>query len=173
MSTPEPDERVTFERFTATWRRIMTDPLGFFADLPETGGLGQPTTFLALCAAANAAGHVLVGRGLGGAFAVFFGQVVSAYVASALLVLVAQHLFEGHAGFEPTLRVVAYAAAPAVFLWVPFLGALAWAYGGYLVVRGLERVQGIDTTRAVLSVLLVTGVLFVLAASRRGSPLLL
>ena len=168
MSTTEPDGRAALEGFVGTWRRVVTDPLGFFADMPESGGLAAPTIFLALCSAANAAGHLLVGRGLTSGVAVFVGQVVSAYVAAALLVLVAQHLFGGRAGFEPTLRVVAYAAAPGILLWVPFVGAFAWAYGAYLVVRGLERVQALDTTRAVLTVLVTFGVLLLVAASRRG-----
>jgi hypothetical protein len=132
----------------------MTDPRGFFADMPETGGLTEPLFFLAACAAINAACHLLFGIGLGGFVVLGLGQILGGFLGAALLVLVAQHLFDGRAGFEPTFRVVAYAAAPIVFLWVPRLGPLAWLYAAYLTVRGLERVQGFDTTRAVLTVLI-------------------
>ena len=60
---------------------------------------------------------------------------------AAALTLVAQHLFEGRAGFEPVFRVVAYGSAPAVAFWVPLLGAVACLYACYLHVRGIERVQ--------------------------------
>jgi hypothetical protein len=138
----------------AVWRRVMTDPHGFFAEMPETGGLQDPILFLAACAAVNAAGHLLLGWGIAGAASLFVTQVVGAFVAAALLVLVAQHLFEGRAGFEATFRVVAYAAAPTVVLWVPLVGGIAWIYRAYLALRGVERVHALDTTRAVLTVLL-------------------
>ena len=63
------------------------------------------------------------------------------FVSAAALTLVAQHLFEGRAGFEPTFRVVAYAAAPIVLFWVPRLWVLALLYGWYLQIRGVERVN--------------------------------
>jgi hypothetical protein len=153
MDAPDAPDESPAATFPAAWRRVMTDPHGFFADMPETGGLGEPTLFLALCAAVNAAGRLLVGWGLGAALGSFVVQVVGAYVAAAILVLVAQHLFQGRAGFEATFRVIAYAAAPSVVLWVPLVGALAWLYGAYLVVRGVERVHALDATRAVLTVL--------------------
>ena len=168
MATTESQGRLAFETFATTWRRVVTDPAGFFADMPETGGLGAPTACLAICAAANAAGHLLVGAGVVGMVWIFVAQVVGAYVAAALLVLISQNLFGGRAGFEPMFRVVAYAAAPRVFAWVPVLGVVAWVYGAYLTLRGLERVQGLDTTRAVLALVLAFGILWLLAAVRTG-----
>ena len=32
--------------FADTWRRVVTDPRGFFAEMPLAGGLGEPMTFL-------------------------------------------------------------------------------------------------------------------------------
>jgi hypothetical protein len=173
MSTPEPVERPPMENLVATWRRVVTDPVGFFADMPEAGGLGQPAAFLALCVAANGLGHLLTGGGLGGAVGRVAAQVIGAVVSAVLFVLIAQHLFGGRAGFEPTFRVVAYAAAPRVFLWVPLVGVLAWAYSAYLTVRGLERVHALDVTRAVLTLVLGVGVLWLLSAARSSSVLLL
>jgi hypothetical protein len=170
MTGSETEGRPLAEAFVATWRRVMTDPRGFFADMPQAGGLGEPTGFLAICAAVSALGHLLVGWGLGGMVWIFAGQVIGAFLAAAVLVIVAQHLFEGRAGFEPTLRVVAYAAAPLVFFWVPFLGVMAWLYVAYLIVRGLEHVQGLDATRAVLTALLGLGALWLLSTVPAGGP---
>jgi hypothetical protein len=94
---------------------------------------------------------------------------VAAVVLAAVLVLVAQNLFDGHAGFDPTFRVVAYASAPLVVLWLPGVGALALLYGAYIVLRGLERVQRLDTTRAVLTLAIGVAVLWVLRAVRVGA----
>ena len=122
----------------------MTDPRGFFTEMPQAGGLQEPLVFLAACAGLNALGTLLVGWHLGGAFASFIWLVAGGFVSAAALTLVAQHLFEGRAGFEPTFRVVAYAAAPIVLFWVPRLWVLALLYGWYLQIprrRARERVR--------------------------------
>lgn len=168
MAVPDSEVRSAVEGFAATWRRVMTDPRGFFADMPETGGLRAPLTFLAVCAGINALGHLLVLAGVRGMIAVFVGQLVGAFVAAAVFVLVAQNLFEGRAGFEPTFRVVAYASAPSVFFWIPALGVVAWIYDAYLTMRGLERVHAIDTTRAVLTVVVGLIVLTLLGFALGG-----
>lgn len=156
MASPEDfhEPRGADEGFPHTWWGVVSEPHAFFAEMPETGGLGAPTTFLALCAAVHAAGHLLTGNGLGTALWVLAWQTIGAFVLAAVLVLAAQHLFGGHAGFEPTFRAVAYAMAPSVVYWIPFHGVaqVAFLYAGYLTVRGIERVQGLDTTRALLTV---------------------
>jgi hypothetical protein len=162
------DARTVWDAFPSTWRRVMTEPHAFFAELPETGGLGAPAAFLVACAALGAAGHLLVGWGVAGALGVFVGHVLGAIVLAALLVLIAQHLFDGHGGFEPTFRVVAYAAAPLVAFWVPVVGRAAWLYGAYLILRGLERVQRLDATRAVLTVILGVAAVWLLGDLRAG-----
>ena len=152
MSTREFESRSPLEDFPTLWQRVVTDPLGFFAGMPETGGLQAPTIFLAICAGINALGHLLFLSGLRGMLSIFVWQLVAAFLMAALFVLIAQNLFGGRAGFEPTFRVVAYATAPLVFSWVPFVGTVAGLYAAYLMMRGIERVQVMDTTRAVLTV---------------------
>jgi hypothetical protein len=159
--------------FAETWKRVLSDPRGFFTEMPEAGGLREPMAFLASCAALNAAGIALVHLGLVTGLLAFVAHVAVAVILAVVLVLVAQHLFEGRAGFEPTLRVVAYAAAPTVFAWVPRLGVIAIVWGWFLMVRGLERVQGYDAVRAVLTVMTGVAVAVVALASIVGGPALL
>ena len=154
--------------FVDTWRRVMSDPRSFFADMAQAGGLQEPLTFLAVCAAVDAVGTLLVSWRIGAVVGTFVAVVAAAFVAAAALTLVAQNLFDGRAGFEPTFRVVAYAAAPVVFLWVPRLWVLALLYCWYLQVRGVERVQQFDTTRAVLAVAVKSAALLVVAVGLRG-----
>src|SRR5579875_2506800 len=143
MALPEPDALAAGARtFAATWQRVVTDQRGFFAEMPETGGLRDPVVFLAICAALD-----------------------------ALLVLVAQYLLDGHAGFEPTFRAVAYGAAPLVLAWVPRLGVLALVWAAYLTVCGVERVQQLDRPRAALAVLIAVAVLAGIAATLAGRPM--
>lgn len=169
MTTGPTGAQAALESFPSTWKRVMTDPHGFVADLAETGGLQEPFAFLALAAGANALGHLLFGVGLLGAVALFVWQLVAAGVLAAILVLVAQHLFDGRGGFESTFRVVAYAGAPLALAWVPLVGALALVYAAYLVLRGLERMQRLDTTRAALTLVVGVGVLWILRAVRPGA----
>ena len=170
MTPDDREARSAAEAVPETWRQVMTEPRAFFATLPQVGGLGEPITFLAICAAASALGHLLLAWGFRGAMGVFVLQVVGGFVTAAVLTLVAQHLFEGRAGFEGTFRVVAYSAAPLVFYWVPLLGMVAWLYCAFLIVRGLEAVHGFDATRAVLTVALGLGALWLVTAVRAGGP---
>ena len=154
--------------FVDTWRRVVTDPAGFYTEMSQVGGLQEPLIFLAICAALNALGTLLLGWSIGEAVAAFVWVVIGGFVAAAALTLVAQHLFGGHAGFEPMFRVVAYAAAPVVFFWLPRLWVLALLYSWYLQVRGVERVNEFEPIPAVLTVAIKTGALLLLAAGLRG-----
>ena len=171
MPTPKFDPQTAVQDFASKWKRVMTDPSGFFSDMAEVGGLQEPVAFLAICLAIESLGSLLVGRGLGGAVGGFVVGIVWAFVLATLLVLVAQHLFTDRAGFEPTFRVVAYAAAPDVLAWVPRLGVLALLYGLFLAVRGIERVQGFDATRAVLTVLIGVAAVVLVGAALGGGLL--
>jgi hypothetical protein len=163
MATREFDARSAVEQFPSVWQRVITDPPGFFADMPETGGLAQPAAFLAICAAINALGHLLLPLvGIRAMVSIFVWQIVAALLTATFFVLIAQNLFAGRAGFEPTFRVVAYAWAPLVVAWVPVVGRLALLYTAYLMLRGLERVQGLETTRALLTVVVGAAILWVL-----------
>jgi hypothetical protein len=154
MTPTEPGWRSVQAGFFKTWQRVMTDPHGFFAEMPQAGGLNDPGTFLLITAGINAVGHLITGFGILGALATLVFHVVLAFIVAALFTVIAQQLFEGKAGFEPTFRVVAYATAPLVFAWVPIVATVANLYAAYLAMRGIERVHVMDTTRAVLTVVL-------------------
>ncbi len=162
-SLPPPPSHAT--GFIEAWRRVMSDPRGFFTDMPVVGGLQEPLVFLAVISALYALGTLLLGWSLGAAVWAFVSLIVGAFISAAVLTLVAQHLFGGHAGFEPMFRVVAYAAAPVVFLWVPKLWVFAVLYSWYLEVRGVEQVNEFEPTPAVLIVVIKTAALFLVAAA--------
>jgi hypothetical protein len=157
--------------FVTTWRRVMTDPAGFFASMPETGGLADPIRFLAICAAIDAAGTFLVTWSLLAAIGAFLALVIGSFLLAAALTLVTQHLFEGPAGFEPVFRVVAYGSAPGVAFWLPWLAAVACVYAWFLQVRGIERVQNLDASRAVLATAVAWVAVWVVARGLAGHPI--
>jgi hypothetical protein len=154
--------------FADTWRSVMSDPRTFFASMPTTGGLNEPLAFLAICAAIDAAGVLLVSWSVFATIGAFLWVVVAGFVIAGILTVVTQQLFGGREGFEPIFRVVAYAMAPAVFFWLPRLSVLAWIYSWFLQVRGVERVQGFEPANAVLSVAVGAVVGVVLSAGLRG-----
>jgi hypothetical protein len=158
--------------FVTTWRQVVQDPVGFFASMPESGGLGDPLRFLAICAAIDAVGTLVVSWGsVVTAIAVFLGLVVGSFLVAAALTLVTQHLFEGRAGFEPVFRVVAYASAPAVAFWVPWLAAIPCLYAWYLQVRGIERVQSLDALRATVATTIAWVAVWLVVRGLAGYPI--
>jgi len=168
VEVPPPAPPVGGTAFPDTWRRVVSDPRGFFADMPLAAGLGEPLAFLAICAAIAGLGTLVVSWSPWVAVGSVFALIVVALLEAAVLTIVAQQLFDGRAGFEPTCRVVAYGFAPGVFLWVPRLAVIAWLWILFLQVRGVERVHAIDATRAVLSVLVATAATVLVALGLRG-----
>jgi hypothetical protein len=157
--------------FVTTWRHVVEDPGAFFATMPETGGLGEPLRFLATCAAIDAAGTLLVSLSLWHAIGAFLGVMVGSAVLAGALTLVTQNLFEGRQGFEPVFRVVAYGFAPVVGFWVPWLAIVPCLYAWFLHVRGIERVQGLDVTRAVVATTVAWAATWLVARGLSGAPL--
>ncbi|MBI3303634.1 MAG: YIP1 family protein [Deltaproteobacteria bacterium] len=155
MDPAEFDRHDFIYSFGQVWKKIMTDPQEFFLAMPLTGGLANPLVFAALCLLIAAVGFLVVSGGIKLAVLVVFWGVVRLFIGAALLLLVARRLFEGNGDFEATFRVCAYAAAPGTLLWMPVVKYLAVLYSVYLVILGLQRAQGFDSVKAVLTVMLV------------------
>jgi hypothetical protein len=155
MDPAEFDRRDFIYSFGQVWKKIVTDPQGFFLAMPLTGGLGNPLGFAVLCLLIAGVGFLASDGGLRLAVTLVLWGVVRLFLGAALLLLVARQLFEGRGDFEATFRACAYAAAPVVLLWVPVVKYLAVLYSAYLLIVGLQRAQGFDSVKAVLTVLLV------------------
>ena len=154
MDAAEFDRSDFIYSFGWVWKKIMTDPQGFFLAMPLTGGLGNPLLFAALSLAVAGVGFIVSGGGVKLAVLILLGGVVRLFIGAALLLLIAQRLFDGQGDFEATFRACAYAAAPVVFLWVPGVRYLAVLYSGYLVIIGLGRAQRFDNGKAALTLVL-------------------
>jgi hypothetical protein len=89
---------------------------------------------------------------------VFWGTLRS-FLYAAVFMLVARQIFAGAADYEASYRVVAYATAPMAFMFLPFIGGLTFLYTLFLVIVGLERVNGFDAVKSVLTVLLASVVI--------------
>ena len=143
------------ESFVGVWKRVVTDPRGFFQDMPVRGGLQAPLLFLVGCLVIDALGHLIVGpRGFG--IRLVLEGTLRSFVYAAFFVLVARQVFAGTGDYEATYRVVAYGSAPIALAWLPLVGGLSWIYMVFLLIVGLERVHAFDAVKSVLTVLLAS-----------------
>ena len=154
MDAAEFDRSDFIYSFGHVWKKVMTDPQGFFLAMPLTGGLMNPLLFTAASLTLAGIGFVVSGRGVKLALIVLLWGFVRLFISVALLQLIARKLFAGQGDFEATFRACAYAGAPVVLLWVPGIRYLAALYIGYLLIVGLRRAQEFDSVKAVLTIVL-------------------
>jgi hypothetical protein len=175
------------ESFADVVRRVVLQPVGFFAGLPRRGSLLNPLVFALICTEIAAiVGGILSLAGVGGAFVTgygfqvpenqglgeFIGSVVFAPVGSAIGVFVVAgiaHLLvrlvvgATNAGFGATFRVAAYTSVTSLVSWIPFVGGLLALYGIYLSVVGIREMHNTTTGKALVVVVLPVIVIVVLA----------
>lgn len=144
--------------FLNVWKRIVTDPQGFYREMPTTGGFDKPIIFLGICAAIYLLLRVLVAETIIVAMVSFFLVVLAYVLGPGILMLVAQTLFQGEGDYEGTVRVCAYAGACLLLAWIPYLGVLAFVYACYLIFLGTGRVHNLDSTQSTLTVLVAVPV---------------
>jgi hypothetical protein len=173
--------------FAEVVRRVVLQPVGFFARLPQRGSLLNPLVFALICAEiAVILGGIMTLAGAGGAFVTgygfqvpenqglgeFIGSVVLAPIGSAIGVFVVAgiaHLLvrsvvgARNAGFGATFRVAAYTSVTSLVSWIPFVGGLLALYGIYLSTVGIREMHNTTTGKALIVVLAPLIVIVVLA----------
>jgi hypothetical protein len=175
------------ESFADVVRRVVLQPVRFFAGLPRSGSLLNPLVFALICTEIAAIfGGILNLAGAGGAFVAgyglqvpenigfgeFVGSVVFAPIGSAIGVFIVAgiaHLLVRlvvgvtNAGFGATFRVAAYTSVTSLVSWIPFVGGLLALYGIYLAMVGIREIHSTTTGKAFVVVLLPVIVIVVLA----------
>jgi hypothetical protein len=175
------------ESFADVVRRVVLQPVRFFAGLPRRGSLLNPLVFALICTEIAAIlGGILSLAGAGGAFVTgygfevpenqgvgeFIGSVVLAPIGGVIGVFVVAgvaHLLvrlvigATNAGFGATFRVAAYTSVTSLVSWIPFIGDLLALYGIYLAVVGIREMHSTTTGKALIVVLLPVIVIVVLA----------
>jgi hypothetical protein len=157
--------------FIDTVRRVVLQPVSFFASLPQSRNLVNPLVFALICIEiytilGGLLGLVRVGtnRGLGSFIASIIaapiGGAIGLFILAAILhLLVRLVVGAGNSGFEATFRVAAYAAVVNLVSWIPLVGWLLGLYGIYLSVVGIREMHGTTTGKAALVVLIPAGVI--------------
>jgi hypothetical protein len=173
--------------FVDTVRRVVLQPVGFFARLPRSGSLLNPLIFALICTEVSVIlGGILRLAGVGEGFVAgygfqapenqdfgeFVGSVIFAPIGGAISVFVIAgiaHLLvrlvvgATNSGFGATFRVASYASVTSLVTWIPIIGGLLGLYGIYLAVVGIREMHGTTTGKAVLVVLIPVIVVVVLA----------
>jgi hypothetical protein len=188
-STPGGDYDLSnpLESFADTVRRVVLQPVGFFAALPRSGSLLNPLIFALICTVISAIlGGILRLAGVGEGFVAgyglqvpenqdfgeFIGSVIFAPIGGAIGVFVVAgiaHLLvimvvgTTRSGFGATFRVASYTGVTSLVSWIPIVGGLLSLYGIYLSVVGIREMHGTTTGKALLVVLIPVIVVVVLA----------
>jgi hypothetical protein len=175
------------ESFADVVRRVVLQPVGFFAGLPRRGSFLNPLIFALICTEVSAIlGGILRLAGVGEGFVAgygfqvpenqdigeFIGSVILAPIGGVIGVFVVAGI--GHllvrlvvgttnSGFGATFRVAAYTSVTSLVTWIPLIGGLLGLYGIYLAVVGIREMHGTTTGKAVVVVLFPVILILVLA----------
>ena len=175
------------ESFADTVRRVVLQPVGFFAALPRRGSLLNPLIFALICTVISAIlGGILRLAGVGEGFVAgyglqvpenqdfgeFIGSVIFAPIGGVIGVFVVAGIGQlvvrlvvgaTNSGFGATFRVASYTGVTSLVSWIPIIGGLLSLYGIYLAVVGIREMHGTTTGKALLVVLIPVIVVVVLA----------
>jgi hypothetical protein len=175
------------ESFVDIVRRVVLQPVGFFAALPRSGSLLNPLIFALICTEISAIlGGILRLAGVGEGFVAgygfqvpenqdfgeFIGSVIFAPIGGVIGVFVVAGIGQlvirlvvgaTNSGFAATFRVASYTGVTSLVSWIPIIGGILALYGIYLAVVGIREMHGTTTGKAVLVVLIPVIVVVVLA----------
>ena len=165
------------ESFADTVRRVVLQPVGFFAALPRSGSLLNPLIFALICTVISAIlGGILRLAGVGEGFVAgyglqvpenqglgeFIGSVIFAPIGGVIGVFVVAGIGQlvirlvvgaTNSGFGATFRVASYTGVTSLVSWIPIIGGILALYGIYLAVVGIREMHGTTTGKAVIVVL--------------------
>ena len=157
-------------------RRLVLQPVIFFAGLPRRGNFINPLVFALLCYEISAVlGGVLglaggeLSRGLEALavslIAAPIGGAIGLLILSGILHLLVRLIVgPGESGFAATFRIASYASVVNLVSWVPIIGSLAaLVYGIYLFIVGIREMHETTTGRAALVVLIPVVMIILIA----------
>ena len=150
--------------FVGVTKTVLVKPSDFYQRMPVTGGYPLPLIFLAVCVGVSVIlGAIIFGGDLYQIIKLFVVYMLFTFIGAGILHFIAQQFFEGKGSYEGTYRVVAYAGAVYLLLWIPVVQIFAVFYGFYLQIVGLEKVHKLTTGQAVVTVLIALVVYLIIS----------
>ena len=170
-----------------TVQKVITDPAGFYREMPKTGGITDPLTFMVSMGVAAGIVHAIlsmIGIGVSASFFMAIASiiivpifiVIFGFISAGILYLIWKAM-GSREEFEVAFRCLAYATAispiTAVLNIIPYAGpiiGLVWTT--YLLVNASTEVHGVTAKLAwivfgaICAVLALTSISSQLAARR-------
>ncbi|MCL7415739.1 MAG: YIP1 family protein [ANME-2 cluster archaeon] len=160
------------DNYVETLKKVLTNPEGFYSEMPKSGGYQEPLTFAAINfailgllsgivavilsgASATSIATTLIGGVIGGIIGLFIGGVI---------LFIFFKIFGGSGSYEGTVRIMSYSSAVNVFAWVPVVGGIIGLYGIWLNIVGGKHVHNLTTVKSAIAVLLPLIILGVIVA---------
>ena len=166
--------------FVDVARRVILEPVRFFAGLPRDTNLVNPLVFALVCVVISAILSgllVLLGlqenpgfnpnpqNAIPSTFApasalasiVFapIGGAIGLFIAAAIQQLLVRLIVgENNMGFASTFKVASYTQVTALVNWIPIVGPIVALYGLYLSIMGIREMHATTTGKAALVILL-------------------
>jgi hypothetical protein len=170
-------------------RRVVLQPVRFFAGLPRSGALLNPLLFALICIVISAIlSAVLVLAGVqenpgfnpnpqnalpsvftpGSAWASILlspiGGTIGLFVVAAIQQLLVRLVVgANNSGFGATFRVASYTQVTSLVNWIPIVGPLLALYGLYLSIVGIREMHNTTTGKAALVILIPFAVVLLVA----------
>src|SRR5918993_5288925 len=177
--------------FVDVVRRVVLQPVGFFAGMPRSGPLLNPLLFAVICIEISvllSALLVLTGvqqdpgfnpnpqNALPSVFtrgaalpSIVLSPILGAiglFIAAAIQQLLVRLIVgTANSGFGATFRVASYTQVTSLVNWIPIVGPLVALYGLYLSVIGLREVHATTTGKAALVVLIPFAVVLIVVVA--------
>ena len=170
MISPEQDAPADFSpgnfpsSFFHTAKGVLFSPGFFYERMKTEGGLRNPFLFLVCCVLVRTLVVSLFVRDQAIIAFNLINGILMPPVTAGILFLVITRLFKAAGSYEVAFRVNAYAAATALFSWIPLIGLFVQFYRFYLIAIGLSRTFSIRVSRAMLAVVIAVIIYILLLA---------
>ena len=160
------------DNYVDTLKKVLTDPEGFYSEMPKEGGYQEPLTFAAINFAilgllSGIVAVILSGAGVGSIVSTLVGAVIGGIVGlfiGGIILFIFFKIFGGSGGYEGTVRILSYSSAAQVFAWIPVIGWIISLYGIWLNIVGGKHVHNLTTVKSAVAVLLPIIILAVIIA---------
>ncbi len=170
-------------------RRVVMQPVRFFAGMPRSGPLLNPLIFAVVCIEISALLSALLvlagvqqnpgfnpnpqnalpsvftpGSALASIIVAPIFGAIGLFIAAAIQQLLVRLIVgTNNSGFGSTFRVASYTQVTGLVNWIPIVGPLLSLYGLYLAIVGIREAHGTTTGKAALVILIPFVVVLVVA----------
>jgi len=168
--------------YVGTLKKVLTDPEGFYSEMPKEGGYQKPLKFAAInFAIAGLLLGIIIGQSFIERIAIVpifmvIGGIVGLFIGG-LILLIFFKIFGGSGSYEGTVRILSYSSAVLVcewilfftvipiiayiqldidqgFAWITVIGGIISLYGIWLNIVGGKHVHNLTTVKSAIAVLL-------------------